>query len=357
MENLSVVYVMDGYSQFNQTVSTMDYLSAVMQGNDVLPPAIVVGMIHPNRNYDLTPIKGELANDPATIETTGGGPQFLEFLTTEVIPYIDGKYNTCKDRTIIGHSLGGLLIFQALLEKREFFVNYLCIDPGLGFADRAFYREVMDTLESADLSDEHFFFAAANNMPTFMAPEELSQDTTFFLELCDKPNMEFYKNEQSNNWKIELDKKYYKDENHYSVPFRATYDAFRQFYSFYQFQEMDHYFHASYSDKMDLLPRLKKHYEVISENIGCTINPLEDYLNVWAWGLSTGERYVIAADLFKYNIELYPDRPSVHNNYGYHLHGIGKNKEALEQFEKSLDLERDREILDIKNAILEEMVE
>lgn len=104
-----------------------------------------------------------------------------------------------------------------------------------------------------------------------------------------------------------------------------------------------------------MLVNLKKHYQTISEEMGCSVNPLEGYLNAWAWGLGIAERDGLANDLFNYNIELYPERPAVYNSFGNYLRRNEMTKEALAQFEKLLSLRHDREILTIKNELLEEM--
>lgn len=243
MENLPVVYVLDGESQFLNTVSTIDYLSAGPNGNDIIPRSLIIGIPNTNRNRDLTPIKGIIGNDPTTLETTGGGPDFLEFITTELIPYIDKHYSTCSNRTIIGHSMGGMAAFYALLNKREYFNNYIVIDPGFGFANEAFYNTVLDTLRRVDLSEENLHFAAANTRPTFLSLEAMKNDTSDVIKLLDRPNNKFLNLEESKDWKINLSMKYYDDEIHYSVPLRATYDAMKYFYNYYSFKEMNNYYH------------------------------------------------------------------------------------------------------------------
>ena len=81
MENYPVTYVLDGESQFLNTVSAIEYISAAPQGNDLMPRTIVVGIPNTNRVRDLTPKKGLLGQDSTSLEMTGGGTLFLEFIT------------------------------------------------------------------------------------------------------------------------------------------------------------------------------------------------------------------------------------------------------------------------------------
>lgn len=235
VEKMPVILVLDAEGQFNHTATTADFMSAATQGNDLMPRSLVIGITNPNRDFDLTPIKGERHNDPSTIENTGGGPLFLEFITKELLPYIDSSYSTSNHRTIIGHSLGGLLVFEALLRKRDYFTNYLTIDPVLGFANGTYLEQVLDTLRSADLSTENLFFASANTRPTFMSYESLRTDTSTFVGQIDKPNFDFIHYEETKDWSINLSKNHYEDESHFALPLTATKDAFRFFYSYYPF--------------------------------------------------------------------------------------------------------------------------
>ena len=283
LENLPVIVVLDAYSQFNLTATALDYLSAVVQGNDILPNALVVGILSPNRNWDFTPIKAIDGKGPYRFENTGGGPLFLEFITKELLPYIDSSYNTCNYRTLIGHSLGGLFVFEALLDGSEYFDNFLAIDPAIGYAEGVYLIQILDALNKMDLSSKKLFFARANSVPTFFTKNQLASDTTNFMSLLEKPNLEFYLNDASKDWRIDIIKKYYEEHNHFSIPYPATDDALRFFFSDYTFPDIINYFHPECKDT-NLVDKLKQHFQNVSEEMGCPMKPLEDYLNVWAWG-------------------------------------------------------------------------
>ena len=46
----------------------------------------------------------------------GGNPAFLEFLVSELVPYLDDKYNIDPEhRLLFGHSHGGSFVFYTLL--------------------------------------------------------------------------------------------------------------------------------------------------------------------------------------------------------------------------------------------------
>ena len=49
----------------------------------------------------------------------------------ELQPYIETKYKTNNDKTIIGQSLGGLFATEVLLKKPTLFNKYIIISPSL----------------------------------------------------------------------------------------------------------------------------------------------------------------------------------------------------------------------------------
>lgn len=350
LTNLPLVIVLDGESQFRSTVAIVDYLSAASFGTDIMPRSIVVGIPNTNRLRDLSPIKGILANDSTTLEVTGGGQQFLRFITDELIPHIDSTYATSDHRTLVGHSLGGLLTFEALLRGRSYFDNYLVIDPGLGFADEAYMQEVIDSLSSADLSQETVFFAVANTSPTFLKTYSFSYDSSDLMSLLDIPNRRFLKAADTSSWMINLHTAKYDDENHFSVPLVATQDAFKAIYDYYSFPMIMDYYHPRYADRTDLVPRLVDHYSMISDKMGHQVVPMMSYINSFAFGIAESGRTDLAEELFHFNIKMHPDDPIACSNLAYYYKSQGQVEAALDYYHRSLKL-RDQEW--VRDAIKE----
>jgi len=357
MENIPVVFVLDAYSQFKQTVSTIDYISNGAQGNDIIPSSIVIGITNPNRDFEFTPIKGLTNPDPTSKLNTGGAPLFLEFITNELIPHLDSTYNTCDHRTLIGHSLGGLFVFHVLLEKPEYFTNYLTIDPTIGFAKGTYFETIINTLANTELRTKYLYVASADNRPKGMSFEELEQTRHIFLNNVDKTNRKLYELAETNQWSINIEKVYYPDEDHFSLPYRATYDAFKYFYDYFQFHTIYDLFYGQTTLPENDLLKLKNHYKQISEKMTCELKPQQGYLNSWAWGIGISGNKNLAKLMFLYNIELYPDSSNAYSYYGNYLNSVGESKKAIEQFEKSLELEIDENVLRLRNETIKEMKE
>ena len=343
MKQYPIVFVLDGESQFLNAVSAIDFLSSAPLGNDWMPRSIVVGIPNTNRNRDLTPTKGKHWDDPAVNTISGGGPQFLEFLTKELTPHLDSMYATSEHRTIIGHSLGGLIVFEALLEHRDFFNNYLAIDPALNYDQESYMNRVIDTLRKVDLSDEKVFVAKAKTLPTFYDIKELKTDTAKFVQTT-RANSRFLQMVESETWTVDMTIQDYSEESHFSAPYPATYEGMKFFFDYYPFPEILDYYHPKYKTKNDLVQRMKDHYQMISKQMCFEVIPMESYILSWAYGLSHFERSDLAVSMFDYNIELYPQRPTVYNTKARFMSSRGDQIAAIKLFEKSLELKEDGEI-------------
>ena len=81
---------------------------------------------------------------------TGGAPAFLQFIQTEVIPFIEANYRVSHgDRGLAGYSYGGLFTLYALFHSPETFSRYFAGDPSMWnevFDDEAAYAASHDDL-------------------------------------------------------------------------------------------------------------------------------------------------------------------------------------------------------------------
>ncbi len=337
-----VIYVLDGESQFLNAVSMVDFLSSAPMGNDLMPRSIVVGIPNVNRNRDLTPS----IDTSLHIGMTGGGSLFLDFITAELVPYMDSLYSTTGHRTIIGHSFGGLTALQALLEKRDYFDHYLSIDPALSYHQESFMEQLLDTLREADLSQEGLYLSVSNSLPPSISPDAIQNDSSEIVEMR-RSAMKFIDHAEAEDWNIKFAYQDYLKEDHFSVPVLSTYDGLKYFYADYPFKEILDYYHPSFQDRYDLVDRLKDHYATISAQLGFEVKPMISYLNSWAYGISHFGRDDLAVALFDYGIELYPNHASVLNNKAFYLNDRGQMEEALELFQKSLSISYDEGIASV----------
>tara|TARA_R110002051_G_scaffold321512_1_gene409376 strand:- start:80 stop:532 length:453 start_codon:yes stop_codon:yes gene_type:complete len=143
----------------------------------------------------------------------GGGRNFLNFIETELIPFIDKKYRTAPIRTLVGHSLGGLLTINSYLDKHSLFDAYLAIDPSIWW-DEEMMKNKVDSISSISLNKK-LYIATANQGAANYERNKKRHDALYTLltkRSAEKPNVEIA---------------YFENENHRSVPLIALYEGLK----------------------------------------------------------------------------------------------------------------------------------
>ena len=143
-----VVNLPDDYSN-RKSYPLVLYLDAGINSGKKMPDlvrkkkkdVILVGVKHLGsykklRRRDFIPAhmkkKGSDYNYYSNDQKYGQAEKFHSFLKKELLPQLDQKYSISKnDRTIVGHSLGGLFVVYACFKEDRLFDNFLAISPSL----------------------------------------------------------------------------------------------------------------------------------------------------------------------------------------------------------------------------------
>lgn len=118
------------------------------------PRSIVVGIENTNRKRDFTFAVSNLdflekvGFKKENMPSYGGSENYISFLEKELQPYIQTKYRTNANRTIIGESLAGLLCAEILLKRPELFDTYLIISPSLWWGDESLLLQAENLLQT-----------------------------------------------------------------------------------------------------------------------------------------------------------------------------------------------------------------
>ncbi len=139
-----VVYMLDAYSSFGIMVQ----VARLLAFDKELPEVIIVGIsseggskeFNYGRARDFTPTQIQLEKLPeefrSTFPISGGAEKFLGFIKDELIPFVESNYRFSPgDRTLEGHSLGGLFVFYSLFKEPGLFKRYIAISPALLWDD------------------------------------------------------------------------------------------------------------------------------------------------------------------------------------------------------------------------------
>jgi uncharacterized protein len=166
-----VVYMLDADYSFALVRNIVQHF---VERED-LPPMILVAIAYPgaandrttyrmNRTRDYTPAYAPDGGYGAEYQkVSGGGPKFRAFIAAELIPLIERRYRAdAQDRTLIGHSYGGLFGTYVLLTQPSLFKRYVLVSPSLWYANR-----IALTMEEAAAAagikpDARVFFAVGS---------------------------------------------------------------------------------------------------------------------------------------------------------------------------------------------------
>jgi predicted alpha/beta superfamily hydrolase len=143
-----VLYVLDPLLTLDVVVGWSRVYSLYSEG--AVPPCLIVGIGYPTRNdndymarriRDLTPTQNTGSEWRPPLGA-GRGPQFLEAIAGEIMPYVEANYAaSATDRTLIGWSLGGLFALTTLFRRPDLFKRYLVIGPSLWWDGRSIFAD------------------------------------------------------------------------------------------------------------------------------------------------------------------------------------------------------------------------
>jgi len=332
-----VVYLLDGDGHFPSVVGMIQQMSQV-NGNNVYPEMIVVGIPNTDRTRDLTPT--HISSDPPMMDsnfskTTGGGENFVAFIEKELIPHIDSVYQTAPYRVLIGHSFGGLMVMDVITNHTKLFNAYIAIDPSMWYDRERFLAATEKKLADKKYDRTRLYVGIANTMPDGMTLEKMKKDTSSdtrhirsIFEL-DK----FLKSHAQNG--LKYSSKYYSDDNHGSVPFASEYDGLRFIFDYYRLNITS----KDFTDTSAALARkLKDHYDMVSKEMGYKISPPESNINFLGYSAMNNKNFNKASALFKMNIDNYPNSDNVYDSYADLLVQQKDTANAIVNYKKALTI-------------------
>ena len=330
-KNYPVLYLLDGDAHFH-SVSGVNYqMSSGINGSNQIPELIVVAIPNTDRTRDLTPTHSTIGidgEDAAFLESSGGGDAFLQFIRDELMPKIDSNYRTTSDRTLVGHSLGGLLVLHTLLNAPDMFRSYIAIDPSLWWDDNLLVRQAEKIFTSDHDRNAAVFISLANNSdavtgePSIM--EIAGQDFGDILARAVSPN-------------VRSSVQYFDEESHGSVPLISIYYGLLSIFDGYEYRVADFIANPSIDDVI-------KHFQSASERFGTDPRPPEGIINNLGYMLLYQIKDVDGAiEILKLNVANYPDSWNVYDSLGESYMVRGDKELAIEYYEKSMALNPDND--------------
>ena len=199
-----VLFKLDGdKGNFLQAFSAAGYLTDM---TDNAPDLIIIGIENTDRNRDMLP--DQKANN------------FIQFISTELIPFVNRNYRTNGFRILCGQSLSSLFALYSFLEQPDLFDAYILGSFG-------FYKESLAVLFENELRrnnalksiETKYLFIGNGKLDKYDPDGTITKRGDQFLDLL----------KQTLPSSFMLKYKMYEEEGH--VPFPSIYDGLKWIYS------------------------------------------------------------------------------------------------------------------------------
>ena len=297
-----VLYLLDGGYHFHHTTGITQFLS----GLGKIPQTIVVAIRNIDRNKDFLPTHTE------DIPTSGGGEKFLEFIETELFPYIENNYRTAPYRILVGHSFGGTFTMYAFLEKPELFNAYIAISPYLHW-DNDFLLTKAETALLNKYDKNTFFYMTLGDEPPYIPTID---KFTALIDSTSPENLDF-----SFTHMIE--------ENHGTAPHRTIYNGLETLFDSWGLTQEVY---------LQGLAAIDQHYQQLSDTYGYEITASEATINMLGYRYLTENDLEKAISVFLENVKRYPESPNVYDSLGEAYEKNEQLEMAKENYAKACEL-------------------
>lgn len=318
-QHYPVLYLLDGGPHFPSVSGVVDFMSSGINANRQIPELIVVAIPNTNRTRDLTPTHTLVGLDGKEAEfrkESGGGNAFLQFIRDELFAEVDSKFRSLPHRTIVGHSLGGLLALHALVEHPDMFQGYIAIDPSLWWDEQLVVRRA-EQVFSIDRSRRGSVYISLANHEA-VGPGHI----------MDVVGREF-SGILGTAVGIRSELQHFEAEDHASVALLSLYHGLLSIFDGYKIP-----FDVIAERPMEVV----SHFERMSDRLGFPFVPPEPLVNISGYTLLRSNGPEKALELFEINAANYPSSFNVYDALADAYAVMGDKILAIENYEKSLSL-------------------
>jgi len=161
-----VIFLLDADYSFPIAKQIVEHLS----DRDRIQDILIVGIAYDgpleykmNRTRDYTPVHiKDGGYGPEYQKASGGAKKFAGFIRSELIPYIDKNFHVNKNRTLVGHSFGGLFATWLSFYAPNIFSNYIIVSPSLWYDKHYMFSLQRKTNSHHTKSHNKLFFGIGN---------------------------------------------------------------------------------------------------------------------------------------------------------------------------------------------------
>lgn len=280
---------------------------------DDMPSSIIVGVVQgPEREFDGY-------SDPTTGFPDQWGYRFHEFISTELLPYLDNKYNTSRFRVAVGHDLMGNFINSYLFKQDQDFQAYVCLSPD--FAG-SIGNSIAPTLATSQ-QDIFYYLATADEDLVSIRENILAVDAQ--IKEITNSKLTYYFDD-------------FQGENHYSLVSGAIAKSFEKIFELYnpiREKELNEKV-LTYEGTLDNY--LIERYSRIDNLFGITKKISEKELEKVAQVAEDREDYKSLEKLGRLANKLFPETLLGTYYLAHSAEKLGKTKKAKKMYESAMAL-------------------
>lgn len=328
-----VIYVLDASQHFYVITGMLKQLIPWQ-----IPNSIIVGITNTDRTRDYTPTNVPFQRGHKS-ETSGGASNFIKFIDEELKPFINNKYPTENNNTIIGHSTGGLFVLFLFLHHENSFDNYLAIDPSLWWDKENLVNETQELLNTGNRKEKSLYVAVANSIGKAMDTVKVRKDKTEPTEQI-RANLNFHDLLVKNSKELNFTWEYFENEDHGSVVIPAQYNGLRSIFSWFPFPEMWRFNTPKEYSAKELTEPFISHYKKLSIRMKREIKPNWQLLNDIGFFMLDGHNLPEKALAYiEMNADFYPNESKSFVALGNYFLSQKDKLKAIKYYKKAVEMD------------------
>ncbi|TJY37894.1 alpha/beta hydrolase [Pontimicrobium aquaticum] len=332
-EKYPVIYILDASQLF--------YVVTGMQKQLIpfkTPKSIIVGITNTDRTRDFTHTNVPFQRGHKS-ETSGGASNFIKFIDKELKPFINNKYPTENNNTIIGHSTGGLFVLYSYLYHENSFDNYLAIDPSLWWDKENLVKATQDQISKGNKKEKSLYIAVANSIGKEMDTVKVRKDKTVPTEQI-RANLKFHDVLVKNSEMLNFTWEYFNDEDHGSVVVPAQYNGLRSVFSWFPFPEMWRFNTPKAYTAKELTEPFYSHYKKLSTRLKREVKPEWQMLNDIGFFMLDGHNLPKKSLAYlEMNANFYPNESKSFVALGNYFLSQKNKSEAVTNYKKAVKID------------------
>lgn len=332
-----VVYVLDGEVFLPSVNNVQNFYSG-----GFMPEMVIVGISNTiNRIRDLTTSEvTELYGRPFELQN-GKASDFINFIQTELIPFVEHKYPVTNFRTLIGHSYGGLFTIYTLLNHPDLFSNYIAIDPSLDWDNQKILEKAREKLLKNNYSGKSLFMSLGGQLHMQnpdITIENVMLDSSDFT-LFPRANIAFSNIvEQNRSSGLNFKWKHYPNDLHGTIALPSIMDGLIFDFQWFQMEKTEK-FNSPLTSKEELLTVVNHRATKLKNYFGYAVPPYpEELLNMSGYMSLDMAQLEKSKMFFELAIKYYPQSANTYDSMADYYESTDDYKKALHYATKAYEI-------------------